>query len=289
MTVTVTNGLLKARGAWAETAPTTEAQRLLILNLMPTKLSTERQFLQRLAAGDTDVEVTFMYPTSHRFKSLPRQVVAEHYVTLADVADQYFDGLIITGAPVETIDFEAVDYWQEFLTITDWAQTHVGQTLYECWAAQAGLYAQFGIQKQRVGHKVFGIYAATATDVQSPLISGLSAGGLLKMPQSRHTELVLPASSPAGLQVVAENSEVGPLILTAPEQHAVYVTGHPEYEQQTLADEYFRDQRKHLPIQLPEHYFADSQLTTVDYSWRTASNRFYQNWLATLSLTKVGY
>ena len=230
-----------------------------------------------------------MYPASHHFKSLPQAVVAAHYVTLADIQDQYFDGLIVTGAPVETLPFEAVDYWNELLTIIDWSRQHVSQTLFECWAAQAGLYAQFGIAKRAVAHKIFGIYSATSTDVKSPLISGLNAGSLLKMPQSRHTALVMPERLPAGLQVVADNPKVGPLVLSAPKLHAVYVTGHPEYERRTLADEYLRDRRKHLPIQLPEHYFATEQLTTVDYSWQTSSNQLYQNWLATLNLTKVGY
>lgn len=291
MTVTANNGLLAARGEWenADKQVNSQSKQILILNLMPTKLTTERQFLKRFAAGTTDVTVTFMYPASHQFKNLPQAVIAAHYVTLADIRDQYFDGLIVTGAPVETLPFERVDYWQELLVIIDWAQRHVSQTLFECWAAQAGLYAQFGIAKRLVAHKIFGIYSATNTDVKSPLINGLSAGGLLKMPQSRHTALVMPEQLPNGLQVVADNPQVGPLVLTAPKQHAVYVTGHPEYERQTLADEYFRDRRKHLPIQLPEHYFATERLTTVDYSWQTASDRLYQNWLATLNLTKVGY
>ena len=288
MTVTAVNGLLKAQHQWVNGTEVNAPLQILILNLMPTKVDTERQFLQRFAAVDNDVAVTFMYPATHQFKSLPKQLVADNYVTLSQVADQHFDGLIITGAPVEKLDFEAVDYWDELLTIIDWARDHVTQTLYECWAAQAGLYAQFNVQKRLVGEKIFGIYTATVVDEQSQLTQGLSAGGLLKMPQSRHTELVLPTQLPAGLHVVAANDQVGPLVLTAPNQHSVYVTGHPEYEANTLANEYFRDRRKNLPINLPQHYFRHADLKEINYSWPQASCRLYQNWLQSLKLTKVG-
>ncbi|WP_048000251.1 homoserine O-acetyltransferase/O-succinyltransferase family protein [Lactiplantibacillus herbarum] len=288
MTVTAVNGLLRSRGQWINSAPIARSLRILILNLMPNKAETERQFLNRFAAGTTDVAVTFMYPSSHHFKSLPAEVIAQNYVTLAAIKNQYFDGLIITGAPVETLPFANVDYWDELLAIIAWAQQHVHQTLFECWAAQAGLYAQFDIEKQHLVHKIFGIYAATSVDSRALIMDGLSAGGLLKMPQSRHTELVLPADLPRGLHVVAANEQIGPLILTAPTQRAVYVTGHPEYGRQTLADEYDRDRRRGLPIQLPEHYFEHGESAEIDYSWRAASCRLYQNWFATLSLTKVG-
>ncbi|BDZ31478.1 homoserine O-succinyltransferase [Lactiplantibacillus sp. WILCCON 0030] len=288
MTVIAVNGLLKTQQQWAQPTQGAPLTRVLILNLMPTKLTTERQFLTQFAHLTTDVEVTFMYPVSHHFKSIPRATVAENYVTLTDIAAQHFDGLIVTGAPVEQLPFEAVDYWSEFQTIIDWAQTHVTQTLFECWAAQAGLYAQFKIKKQLVAQKVFGIYTATAVDQASQLVTGLSAGGLLKMPQSRQSRLDLPHHLPADLQVVATNRQVGPLILTAATKHAVYVTGHPEYETDTLANEYFRDRRKHRPINLPQHYFVDQSLKQVRNSWQAASGQFYQNWLETLKLTKVG-
>ncbi|CAJ1229043.1 homoserine O-succinyltransferase [Lactiplantibacillus xiangfangensis] len=287
MAVTAVNGLLKAQGQW-DNAAVKEPLQVLILNLMPNKQDTERQFLQRLAAVEQDVAVTFMYPVSHHFKSLPKAVVAANYVSLNQVIDRHFDGLIVTGAPVEQLDFEAVDYWDEFLAIISWAQRHVTQTLFECWAAQAGLYAAFNVQKQEVSEKIFGIYTATAVDEDSRLTRGLSTDGALKMPQSRHTQLILPEDLPADLHVVATNNQVGPLVLNAPRQRAVYVTGHPEYEATTLANEYFRDRRKHLPINLPQHYFKESTLSTVDYSWPDASRQLYQNWLATLDLAKVG-
>jgi len=287
MTVTVVNGLLKAQQQWVNQPHGTQPSRLLILNLMPTKATTERQFLNRFAALSVDVEVTFMYPETHHFKSLPKSVVAKNYVTLAEIADQHYDGLIVTGAPVEQLSFETVDYWQEFQTIVDWAQTHVTETLFECWAAQAGLYYQFNIQKKLAKQKIFGIYQASNVATQSHLVSGLSADGTLKMPQSRHTKLVIPTNLPTGLQVVAENDEIGPLILAAPQQRAVYVTGHPEYEAETLANEYFRDRRKQLPINLPQNYFTDQSLQQINYSWQTASCQFYQNWLETLVLAKV--
>jgi len=287
MTVTVVNGLLKAQQQWLNQPAGARAMRILILNLMPTKLTTERQFLQRFAALNEDVTVTFMYPATHHFKSVPRALVAKNYVTLAEVADQQFDGLIVTGAPVEQLRFEAVDYWQEFETIVTWAQTHVTNTLFECWAAQAGLYAQFNIRKQLVAQKIFGIFQATTVNAQSRLLHGLQERGSLKMPQSRHTQLDLPADLPADLQVVAANDEIGPLILTSPQQKAVYVTGHPEYEAETLANEYFRDRRKQLPIKLPQHYFADQTLQKIRYNWQSASCQLYENWLGSLKLAKV--
>ncbi|MFC6182176.1 homoserine O-acetyltransferase/O-succinyltransferase family protein [Lactiplantibacillus daowaiensis] len=289
MTVTAVNGLLKAEHQWRNQSQGDHSMRLLVLNLMPTKVTTERQFLSNFAALSTNVEVTFMYPKTHVFKGLPRATVADHYVSLDQVEDQYFDGLIITGAPVETLAFEDVDYWQEFGTIVDWAQTHVTQTLFECWAAQAGLYYQFNIQKRTVGEKIFGIYTADDVDLQSPLVSGLSAGGLLKMPQSRHTQLILPTVLPQDLHVVATNDEIGPLVLAAPQAKAVYVTGHPEYDTETLATEYFRDRRKRLPIQLPKHYFTTTDLQQINDSWHQTSHQLYANWLQTLTLTKVGY
>lgn len=288
MTVTANNGLLTSEQQWSQSqSQDAHPLRLLVLNLMPTKQTTERQFLTNLTATNLDVDVTFMYPETHVFKGLPRATVAENYVTLAQIETQFFDGLIITGAPVEKLPFEAVDYWDEFGSIVDWAQTHVTQTLFECWAAQAGLYYQFNIHKQTVANKIFGIYAADTVDHHSPLISGLSAGGLLKMPQSRHTELVLPITLPNDLHMVAANDEIGPLVLTAAKAHAVYVTGHPEYDTDTLANEYTRDVQRQLPIQRPKHYF--NELQQIDDSWHVTSHQLYANWLRTLQLMKVGY
>lgn len=287
MTVVATNGLLKAQHQWVDDSLRSDPLQILILNLMPTKAETERQFLKRFSAVDEDVAVTFMYPKRHHFKTYSQRAVAEAYVSIDQVVDQHFDGLIVTGAPVEQLPFEQVDYWHEFLAIIDWAQRHVTQTLFECWAAQAGLYAQFDVAKRLLPHKITGVYTATTTDNRSRLIKGLSASGLLKMPQSRHTGLDLPATLPDGLNVVAQNDEVGPLVLTSATQHAVYVTGHPEYAANTLAKEYFRDKQKRLPVTLPQHYFADSDLDQVDYSWAHASRQLYQNWLTTLNLTKA--
>jgi len=288
MTVTAVNGLLAAQQKWINQPQGDQPMRLLILNLMPTKVTTERQFLSNFAAVPGDFEITFMYPVTHRFKTYSRDTVAANYVSLDQIADQHFDGLIVTGAPVEKLAFEEVDYWDEFTTIVDWAKTHVTQTLFECWAAQAGLYYQFNLQKQLVPEKIFGVYSADSWNQNAQLTRGLTAGGLLKMPQSRHTQLVLPTTLPAELQVVAANDEIGPLILTAPTTNAVYVTGHPEYDTDTLANEYFRDQRKQLPIQLPKYYFKNQSLKTVDDGWHQTSHRLYANWINTLKLMKVG-
>ncbi|MBU9789099.1 homoserine O-succinyltransferase [Lentilactobacillus sp. IMAU92037] len=288
MTANATNGLVYASGNW-QNQPLEQPLSILVLNLMPTRQNTELQFLSRFNDCDREVQLTFMYPVTHHFRGTPRAQIEAHYVSLAQIQDQFFDGLIITGAPVETLKFEAVDYWDEFVTITDWASTHVKEQLYECWAAQAGLYHDFGIEKHLLPRKLFGIYSATKVNHESPLARGFGAGGLIRMPQSRKTESVLDENDlPAGLTVVASSLQSGPIILSAPSKQTTYVTGHPEYQEQTLAEEYLRDVKKHLPIQLPEHYFEDSTTGMVHETWREASIKFYQNWTQLLTDKKVG-
>ncbi|GHP14614.1 homoserine O-succinyltransferase [Lentilactobacillus fungorum] len=288
MTVNALNGFNLANGKW-QNQPLKNSLSILVLNLMPNKQITELQFLSGFNDCQRDIQLTFMYPATHHFKGVPKKLVAKNYVNLDQVANQHFDGLIITGAPIETLPFEQVDYWPELLKIIDWAKSHVSEQLYECWAAQAGLYHDFRITKHLLPTKLFGIYQATKVDHESPLARGFSAGGVIRMPQSRHTESSLDeAHLPAGLTVIASSAETGAMILTASEKHTTYVTGHPEYQARTLADEYERDLNKHLPIQLPSNYFKDPLVGEIDYSWRDASTRFYDNWTQLLAIKKVG-
>jgi homoserine O-succinyltransferase len=287
MTANATNGFLHAAGEWPN-RDLHQPLSILILNLMPTRKNTEQQFLSRFNQLDSDAVLTFMYPVSHHFHGTPRNKIQQDYVNFNEIRDQHFDGLIITGAPVETLPFDQVDYWDEVQTIIEWGRTHVTEELDECWAAQAGLYHDFGIQKRLLPTKLFGIFTATKVAHESPLARGFGAGGLLKMPQSRHTEIVLDETAvPTGLTVIASAPQSGPIILSAPKYHTTYVTGHPEYQEQTLAEEYHRDLQKNLPIQLPIDYFTNSDATEVRYSWKDASQQFYQNWTQLLVDTKV--
>ncbi|EHO52505.1 putative homoserine O-succinyltransferase [Lentilactobacillus kisonensis F0435] len=280
MTVNATNGLIRADGEWPDCS-LKDPISIVVLNLMPTRKTTELQFLSRFDDCQFDVQLTFMYPATHHFNGAPRKLIEKNYVNLTQIYHQQFDGLIITGAPVETLPFEDVDYWQEISTIIDWAKTHVKEKLFECWAAQAGLYHDFGIQKQLLPAKLFGIYTATKVDLHSPLTAGFDADYPIRMPQSRNTQSIINETHlPNGLRIVVSARQSGPMILSG--DHTTYITGHPEYQAQTLAQEYQRDLNKHLPIQPPKNYFKNMAMGMVDYSWRTASTKIYENWVRLL-------
>lgn len=283
MTANARNGLAISNGQWVNHCQTV-AKQLLVLNLMPTKVTTELQFLKQFDQLGADVELTFLYPTSHRFKGTPANVISCHYASLAQIRHSTFAGLIVTGAPVEKLNFTQVDYWQEFRQILAWSQSHVHETLFECWAAQAGLFVDFTIPKRLLPSKLFGIYTANRIDHLSGLTEGLGAGGVVKMPQSRHSTSIIDRHRlPGDLQIIADSKEAGPLILRSNRLHHTYITGHPEYSRDTLAKEYYRDQRKHQAIHPPRHYFQNEATGEVNYSWQPTSHSLYQNWLNTLT------
>ncbi len=288
MTANAVNGFLRADDQWTNTN-LHQPLSVLILNLMPTRKETEFQFLSSFDQLGTDVELTFMYPYSHHFKGTSREKIELDYVCWNQIVDKYYDGLIITGSPVEKLPFKEVDYWEELKQIISWGHAHVKQQLHECWAAQAGLYLDYHIQKRLLPSKLFGIFTAVKVDHESPLARGFGAGGLLKMPQSRHTEIILNEERvPAGLKVIASAPQSGPLILSSNTYRTTYVTGHPEYQEKTLANEYYRDLYKNLPINPPVNYFSDQARGTVDYSWKDASTTLYDNWTHLLTDKKVG-
>ena len=198
MAVNARNGLLKLTSRWNNEA-VLNPKEILILNLMPTKEATEWQFLQRLRETGIDCTVTFLYPATHRFRHAGGKRIKQYYVCLDQIRQRCFDGLIITGAPVECLPFEAVDYWDEFKQIVEWAHDHVKSIIYECWAAQAGLWNDFGLPKQKMSHKLFGVYQGTAS-CDSALLKDLNT---IKIPQSRHTKVELPNQLPAGLKILA--------------------------------------------------------------------------------------
>ncbi|GAP02936.1 putative homoserine O-succinyltransferase [Fructobacillus pseudoficulneus] len=279
MTANATNGFLHYKQEWPN-QQLKNPLRILVWNLMPTKANTEEQFLQLLNQVDQDVELTFLYACSHQFKTVRREDVKKCYACLHQIEDQTFDGLIITGAPVEKLEFEDVDYWKEFCQIKDWAEKHVGQTINACWSAQAALYHDFGIQKRGLNQKLFGIFRANTIESKSPLTAGLEN---FKTPQSRHSESVIDeAHLPENLQVLLTSSEAGPLVLQSLDKKQTYVTGHSEYQTQTLDQEYRRDLAKHTIIHEPKNYYPDGyydQGEEIENTWQQSSCQLYQNWL----------
>ncbi|MDF7626763.1 homoserine O-succinyltransferase [Lactobacillaceae bacterium L1_55_11] len=273
MTANAKNGFLKREGAWSKQAVHNPV-KILIWNLMPNKAETEAQFLSLLDELDQDVLVTFMYAQTHHFKSVAVEDLAACYCTLDDLWDQNFDGLIITGAPVEQLPFEAVDYWCEFKRVRRWAQEHVSQTINACWSAQAALYHDFDIQKRTLPQKLFGIYQSRHLNQESALGAHLET---FFSPQSRHSESVFEDPLPKDLELIAENPVTGPQILQAPALGQTYVTGHAEYLTDTLDAEYRRDLAKGAAIAPPVNYY-DRQHRVCN-RWRASSIQLYQNWL----------
>lgn len=252
---------------------------VLILNNMPVKQDTELQLLRALSNTPLQVNVTFMNTKTHVSLNTPASHLDEFYVTLDDVRDKKFDGMIITGAPVEDISFEEVDYWDETVEIFEWAKTHVTSTLHICWGAQAGFYHYYGINKIQLPQKLFGVYEHRVIDRKVPLVRGFD--DIFLAPHSRHTatssEEIYACKD---LKVLAESEEAGVFIAIAEEGKKIFVTGHPEYDRLTLLNEYNRDKNKGLDIQVPYNYFPDDDPTQRPLlQWRSHSNNFYSNWL----------
>ncbi len=253
--------------------------QVLILNNMPLKQETELQLLRCLSNTPLQVDVTFMHVKSHVSLNTPTSHLNQFYTTLDEIRDRRFDGLIITGAPVEDISFEEVDYWEETCEIMDWAQTHVTSTLHICWAAQAGFYHYYGINKQPLPAKLFGIYEHKVANRKIPLVRGFD--DIFLAPHSRHTETPSEAIHACEeLTILAESPEAGVFLCMADNGRKIFVSGHPEYDRYTLRNEYFRDLNKGLPIQIPKNYFpGDNPEEKPLLQWRSHSNNLYSNWL----------
>lgn len=253
--------------------------RIAILNLMPTKIATETQILRLLGNSPLQVEVTLLRTSTHQSKNTPEEHLTTFYQTLDDVADQHFDGLMITGAPVEHLPFEEVDYWNELKAIIDWRQTHVFSTFYICWGAQAGLYHQYGIPKYPLPEKMFGVFPHRLLKQNVPLLRGFD--DIYYAPHSRHTEIRAEDITPVGdLDLLSTSDEAGVYIVASKDGRQIFVTGHSEYDPLTLKGEYDRDVRQNLPIQVPRNYYPDDDPTrTPQVRWRGHSNLLYVNWL----------
>lgn len=265
------------KGQWETAAP--GAARVLFLNLMPEKERTERDFVRTLAAADTDVVLIPLRIPGQKYAHTPQEYVERHYVSTDEVAEGRFDGLIITGAPLEQIRFEDVRYWRQLCALAAWADTHAGSTLYICWGAQAGLYCHYGIEKRPLAGKLFGVFPQKTLRSAHPLMRGL--GETFPMPHSRHTGLddadILRRPE---LTPLAGGEESGLSVAVDEAHRRVFVTGHLEYAADTLHREYVRDLGKGLPISAPRHYYKDgAEEGGPDYRWEHAARAFYANWL----------
>ena len=253
--------------------------RLLILNLMPTKIVTETQLLRKLSNTPLQIEVEFLQTISHESKNVDPRHLASFYTSFDKVRDHQYDGMIITGAPVENLEFEDVDYWSELCEIMEWSSRNVHSTLHICWGAQAGLFYHYGVTKHPLGPKLSGVFDHTVLMPQSPLFRGFDDSFL--MPHSRYTcvfeddILAIPE-----LELVAVSDDAGVCIVKSSDNRRIFITGHPEYDAETLALEYFRDVKKGLPVGVPKNYFPnDDPETTPIVSWRAHAQLLYSNWL----------
>ena len=252
---------------------------LLILNLMPTKIVTETQLLRKLSNTPLQINVQLLKTSSHVSQNTDSHHLDSFYTTFAQIRSNHYDGMIITGAPVENLDFEAVDYWEELCQIMEWTRTHVHSTFHICWGAQAGLYYHYHIQKHTLPHKLFGIYQHQIIRKQSPLFRGFD--DRFYAPHSRYTE-VCPEDLTAipELELLAVSDEAGVFGVKSADNRRFFIFAHPEYDEDTLAREYFRDVDKGLDIAVPAHYFPNddpSQAPIVN--WRSAGQLLYTNWL----------
>lgn len=252
--------------------------RILILNLMPTKITTETQLARLL--GNTPLQIEVELLTVGR---APKHTAREHmltfYKTFDSVKDDYFDGMVITGAPVETMPFEEVEYWDELCEIMDWSTSHVYSTFHICWGAQAALYHHYGIPKEPLPEKLFGVFRHRVTHKGSILFRGFD--DVFMVPHSRHTTVsrdnIIKVKE---LKILAESEEAGVYAISTDEGRRIFITGHSEYDADTLAQEYWRDKNAGLPIKLPENYFPDGDDSKQPAStWRSGANLLYSNWL----------
>jgi homoserine O-succinyltransferase len=246
---------------------------------MPTKIVTETQILRLLGNSPLQVDITFIRMGMHESKNTPTEHLDAFYESLDEVLHERFDGLVITGAPVETLPFAEVDYWPELVRLMDWSRSNVWSTLHICWGAQAALYHHYGVPKYAVGSKVFGLFAHRVLDGQEPVMRGFDE--VFLAPHSRHTEVrQRDIERVKGLKLLAVSEEAGVYMAMSEDARMVFVTGHPEYDRLTLKAEYDRDMARGLPIAVPRNYFPDDDPTKEPLvTWRSHAHLLYSNWL----------
>lgn len=250
-----------------------------LLNLMPLKEDTELQILRSLSNTPLQVDVSFITVSSHQSKNTPTSHINKFYHKFCDIKDRNFDGFIITGAPVEQIPFEEVDYWEELKEIMEWTKTHVTSTIHLCWGAQAAMYYHYGIDKEPIDGKMFGVFWHKVMNRRIPLVRGFD--DMFMAPHSRHTETPLAkVHEDDRITVLAESDEAGLFLAMAKDGRQIFVMGHPEYDRVTLDGEYKRDLSKNLPISIPVNYYPDDNPDNRPLlSWRAHANNLYTNWL----------
>lgn len=263
--------------------------KIIILNLMPTKLETETQLLRLLSNSPLQVDVEFLQVATHEAKNVSKSHMDKFYKTYDEVKSNKYDGMIITGAPVEQMEFEEVDYWNELCKIMEWSKTNVYSTFHICWGAQAGLYYHYGIKKYKTSKKIFGIFPHKSLDETHPLMRGLD--DIYYVPHSRHTEIkTQDIAQVKDLQILSYSDMAGIHIVSDMECRKFFITGHSEYDRETLAKEYFRDKEKGLDIEIPYNYFpSDDTNATPRMEWKGTANIIFNNWLNYFVYQKTPY
>ena len=253
--------------------------RILILNLMPKKIETETQLARLLGNSPLQVEPTLIHTTSHQSKNVAEEHLLAFYKTFADVKNEKFDGMIITGAPVEHLKFEEVEYWQELCEIMEWSKTHVQSTMHICWASQAGLYYHYGIEKHGLDEKLFGVFPHEVEYKSSILFRGFD--DTFFVPQSRHTTVLREdIEKQSALKILASSPRAGVYAVSTKNGRQIFITGHSEYDAETLNNEYVRDLSQGKPIKIPENYFPNDDPTKPPLvTWRGHAHLLFSNWL----------
>ena len=253
--------------------------KIAILNLMPKKIQTENQLLRHLSNTPIQVEIKLLQTKSHKTSHTSEEHMEKFYSYFDEIREERFDGLVITGAPVEQLEFEDVAYWEELKEIMEWSKSNVFSTLHICWGAQAGLNYHYNVPKYNLDKKMFGVFAHKVNDIKAELIRGLD--DVFYAPHSRHTEVLRKDIERIDeLEILAESDEAGVFIVANKDKRQVFVMGHLEYERNTLRDEYLRDVDKGLDIEVPKNYFPDNDATkTPLVNWRGSANIVFSNWL----------
>ncbi|ASS90981.1 MAG: homoserine O-succinyltransferase [Bacillaceae bacterium] len=252
---------------------------IAILNLMPEKEKTETQLLRLLGNSPLQVNITFLRPKTHTPKTTAKQHLEQFYTTFDQVKHRKFDGLIVTGAPVEKMPFNAVNYWEELTNIFEWTKENVTSTLHICWGAQAGLFYHYGIDKYMLPKKCFGVFEHKISDPSVKLLRGFDE--IYYVPHSRHTDIdVEEVKKQKDLEILSYSDEAGVCLISSKDGRFIFLTGHPEYDATTLRDEYERDLARGLDIEIPKNYFPNDDPTKSPYNrWRSHANLLFVNWL----------
>jgi homoserine O-succinyltransferase len=253
--------------------------RIAILNLMPLKEDTELQLLRALSNTPIQVDITFMTLSTHESKNTSKNHLNKFYNTFSEVREDKFDGLMITGAPLEKMEYEEIDYWDELTQIMDWSKTNVTSTMHICWGALAGLYYHYGIPKYELSKKMFGIYEHKVEHRKVPLVRGFD--DYFYAPHSRNSEVhAEDIEKHDELQILARSEEAGVFLVMSKDGKQIFLLGHPEYDRMTLHTEYMRDKEKGLDIALPKNYYPDDDCTQRPHlQWRAHANNLYTNWI----------